>query len=177
MSQSGILLYEQVQWLQRRCLTVANQIIFIKGDATAPSSKGTKIIAHICNDIGGWGKGFVLALSKKWSEPERSYRKWYQSRDRFELGEMSLIQVEPYIYVANMIAQRGIKTGSKGAPIRYDAVEKCLSTLSKEATKLNASIHMPRIGCGLAGGRWEEIEPLIEKALLRYGISVYVYDF
>ena len=154
-----------------------NQVIFLKGDATAPSSKGTKIIAHICNDIGGWGKGFVLALSKKWPEPERSYRKWHQSKAGFALGEMSLIQVEPYIYVANMIAQRGTKTGSKGAPIRYDAVEKCLSTLSEEAAKLNASVHMPRIGCGLAGGRWEEIEPLIENTLLCKGIPVYVYDF
>jgi len=156
---------------------MANEIVFLKGDATAPSSKGTKIIAHVCNDIGGWGKGFVLALSKKWSEPEKSYRKWYQSKAGFVLGEMRLIQVEPYIYVANMIAQRGIKTGSKGVPIRYDAVEKCLSTLSGEAKKLNASVHMPRIGCGLAGGKWEEIEPLIEKTLLCNGIPVYVYDF
>ena len=25
---------------------------------------------------------------------------------------------------------------------------------------LSASVHMPRIGCGLAGGKWEEIEPI-----------------
>ena len=152
-----------------------NKIVFLKGDATAPSSKGTKIIAHICNDIGGWGKGFVLALSKRWTEPEKDYREWHRNKKGFSLGEMRLIQVEPYIYVANMIAQRGIKTGSKGVPIRYDAVEKCLSTLSVEAAKLNASVHMPRIGCGLAGGKWEKIEPLIEKTL--HGIPVYVYDF
>ena len=34
----------------------------IKGDATAPQGSGTKIIAHVCNDQGGWGKGFVLAV-------------------------------------------------------------------------------------------------------------------
>jgi O-acetyl-ADP-ribose deacetylase (regulator of RNase III) len=45
-------------------------INYIKGDATAPISKGEKIICHICNDIGGWGKGFVLAISKRWKEPE-----------------------------------------------------------------------------------------------------------
>ncbi len=39
-------------------------IQYLKGDATSPQAKGTKIIAHICNDIGGWGKGFVLAVSK-----------------------------------------------------------------------------------------------------------------
>ncbi len=35
---------------------------------------------------------------------------------------------------------------------------------------------MPRIGCGLAGGKWEEIEPIIQSALLENGIEVYVYD-
>ncbi|MEV6001124.1 Appr-1-p processing protein, partial [Streptomyces griseomycini] len=28
--------------------------------------KGVKVIAHVCNDIGGWGKGFVLAVSRRW---------------------------------------------------------------------------------------------------------------
>ena len=31
-------------------------IHYLKGDATAPSSGGRRIICHICNDIGGWGR-------------------------------------------------------------------------------------------------------------------------
>ncbi len=34
-------------------------IVYLKGDATQPKTEGNKIIAHICNDIGGWGKGFA----------------------------------------------------------------------------------------------------------------------
>lgn len=48
------------------------EILYIKGDATAPIGSGVKVITHICNDIGGWGKGFVLALSKKWKMPEEA---------------------------------------------------------------------------------------------------------
>ena len=33
------------------------EILYIKGDATAPIGSGVKVITHICNDIGGWGKG------------------------------------------------------------------------------------------------------------------------
>lgn len=40
-------------------------IHYVTGDATEPIGEGEKIIAHICNDQGGWGAGFVLALSKK----------------------------------------------------------------------------------------------------------------
>jgi O-acetyl-ADP-ribose deacetylase (regulator of RNase III) len=153
------------------------KIIYIKGDATSPLAKGVKIIAHICNDIGGWGKGFVLAVSKKWKEPEKQYRAWYNSRENFALGEVQFVQAEQYIYVANMIGQKGIKTGSKGPPIRYDAVELCLIKLSGKAVELKASVHMPRIGCGLAGGKWEKIEPLINRNLVDKGIDVFVYDF
>jgi hypothetical protein len=35
---------------------------------------------------------------------------------------------------------------------------------------------MPRIGCGLAGGRWEEVEPLVIAQLTDYGVPVRVYD-
>ncbi|MGL6126212.1 macro domain-containing protein [Chryseobacterium artocarpi] len=154
-------------------------IQYIKGDATVPQAKGIKIIAHICNDIGGWGKGFVLAVSKRWEAPEKEYRNWhrFRSKNNFALGEIQIIQVEKYIYVANMIGQKGIKTGSNGVPVRYEAIEKCLETLSNEALSLNASIHMPRIGCGLAGGKWTEIEPIIERTLLNKNVEVFIYDF
>jgi hypothetical protein len=36
---------------------------------------------------------------------------------------------------------------------------------------------MPRIGCGLAGGRWERVEPIIAGTLLRQEIDTTVYDF
>ena len=154
-------------------------IQYVKGDATSPQAKGIKIIAHICNDIGGWGKGFVLAVSKRWETPEKEYRNWhrFRSENNFGLGEIQVVQVEKYIYVANMIGQKGIKTGSNGVPVRYEAIEKCLETLAEEASDLNASVHMPRIGCGLAGGKWTEVEPIIERTLLRNNVEVYIYDF
>jgi hypothetical protein len=36
---------------------------------------------------------------------------------------------------------------------------------------------MPRIGCGLAGGKWSEVEPLIEEHLIAAGVPVTAYDF
>jgi O-acetyl-ADP-ribose deacetylase (regulator of RNase III) len=154
-------------------------ITYIKGDATAPKAIGNKFIAHICNDLGAWGKGFVLAVSSRWSEPEKQYREWHRDRTNndFELGAIQLVQVESDIWIANMIGQHGIKRSSKGPPIRYDALDKSLSQLASEAVELKASVHMPRIGCGLAGGKWECVEPLIEKQLSSRGIAVYVYDF
>jgi O-acetyl-ADP-ribose deacetylase (regulator of RNase III) len=150
-------------------------ITYLKGDATCPQAKGVKLICHICNDIGKWGKGFVLAVSKRWGEPEAEYHAWYAAG--FKLGEVQFVQVEDYIWVANMIGQKGIKTGSSGPPIRYDAVAACLEKVAAKAVELGASVHMPRIGCGLAGGEWAKIEPLVEEHLCGRGVAATVYDF
>ena len=156
-----------------------NEIKYVKGDATVPQAKGNKIIAHVCNNLGGWGKGFVLAISKRWKNPEKEYREWHRNRakNNFELGNIQIVPVDNYISVANMIAQQGMKTGSNGVPIRYQAVEECLLKLAETAKKMDASVHMPKIGCGLAGGKWEKIEPIIEKTLIANNIPTIVYDF
>ena len=154
-------------------------IRYLQGDATAPIGPGEKIIAHVCNDVGGWGAGFVLAISQRWPGPEREYLEWFRSGPGggFVLGQIQLVAVEPDMHVANMLAQRDVVPGPKGPPIRYDAVAECLAKLGQAALKKGATIHMPRIGCGLAGGHWSAIEPLIETHLSARGIAVHVYDF
>ncbi len=152
---------------------------YLKGDATDPQAGGPKIITHICNDLGGWGKGFVLAISARWPQPEAAYRAWHQTgaAGGFALGAVQLVPVRADILVANLIGQRGMKTGSKGPPVRYPAIEAGLATIGDKAVELGASVHMPRIGCGLAGGKWEQIEPLVERTLSARGVAVTVYDF
>ncbi|MFF9350619.1 macro domain-containing protein [Streptomyces sp. NPDC014734] len=156
-----------------------SEIMYVQGDATAPHGKGVKVIAHVCNDLGGWGKGFVLALSRRWPEPEAAYRRWHRERagNDFALGATQLVQVSPYIWVANMVGQRGMRRGGKGVPVRYEAIDTALGAVADRAVHLGASVHMPRIGCGLAGGTWDRVEPLIERRLLSRGIAVTVYDY
>lgn len=151
-------------------------ISYHRGDATAPPRHGNRIIAHVCNDLGRWGKGFVLALSRRWTEPEQRYREWHAAGDGFCLGALQLVQVEPALWVANMVGQKGLRATAEGPPIRYRALEQALARLANEARGLEASVHMPRIGCGLAGGRWEEVEPLLERTLVAAGVAVHVYD-
>lgn len=156
-------------------------INYVIGDATKPSIAGNKIIAHICNDVGGWGKGFVLSLSKSLPKSEIEYRKWANSKDLsemrpFKLGEVQFVKCAPQIIVANMVAQSGIGYKNNIPPIRYDFLRECLHIIAYNSPKINASIHMPRIGCGLAGGKWEIIKKIIDEELIQKNIEVYVYD-
>jgi O-acetyl-ADP-ribose deacetylase (regulator of RNase III) len=76
-----------------------------------------------------------------------------------------------------MVAQHGVKGSSRTPPIRYAAVEECLEKVAQKAQEIAASVHMPRIGCGLAGGKWEVIEPLIFRTLCEQDVPVTVYGF
>lgn len=155
------------------------EIRYVRGDATTPLGKGPKVVAHVCNDRGGWGKGFVLAVSRRWPEPEAAYRRWHRERARngFGLGAVQIVQVERLVWVANMVGQHGIRPGSEGPPVRYEAIDAALGVLAARAAELAASVHMPRIGCGLAGGRWERVEPLVAARLVAAGVAVTVYDY
>ena len=156
-------------------------IVYLKGDASAPSQKGPQIIAQVCNDLGGWGRGFVLALSKRFPQPEREFRAWHRERahNDFGLGAAQLVLVGRDLWVANMIGQHGTaRRGNTGPPpVRYDAIECALRKVGDLALEHGTSVHMPRIGTGLAGGKWDKIEPLIIQTLCERDVAVWVYDF
>jgi O-acetyl-ADP-ribose deacetylase (regulator of RNase III) len=157
-----------------------HKISYLVGDATAPQVPGCKIVAHVCNDVGKWGRGFVLALSQRSPLPETAFLQWFAERELndYGLGAVQFVEVEPDLWVANMIGQHKVQGSRRAAapPVRYEAIGSALATVGTRAIELQASVHMPRIGCGLAGGKWDLVEPLILEQLCDRGIPVFVYD-
>lgn len=172
------------------------------GDATlANSGKGRKMIIHVVNSLGGWGKGFVLDINKRYGkEIGQEYRKWHKGRNnpdvqpenernKFQLGGVQIIQATENIYIGNMLAQVGYKGNKKRSkpnpnsenqdniPLRYDKLRQCLENIVIECEELNIdSVHMPRIGCGLAGGNWNIVKEMIQEVICENGnLPVYVY--
>ena len=76
-----------------------------------------------------------------------------------------------------MIGQHKIKRTKGEIPIRYEAVEKCLSKVADFSEQNGYSVHMTRIGYGLARRNWNTIEQIIQKELIDRNIKVTVYDF
>ena len=149
------------------------KINYFIGDATNVKEG---VIVHICNDERKWGAGFVLALSKKWSQPEYDYRNM-NDRD-LKLGNVQMVKVEDKLFVANVIGQRSTMYNEFNVPpIRYEAVEVALNKIAEYCLLHDLEIHAPRLGCGLAGGSWEIMELIINKTLIRKEVKVTVYDF
>jgi len=163
------------------------KIIHVKGDATTPQkvdSAETVIIPHVCNDIGAWGAGFVLALSRKWDKPEADYKafcKFGPKLNRALLGQTIFSKAEQGIIVANMVAQKGVRSSNPDKkPIRYSALVDCMRQVAEALSMFGSSvpvrIHCPKFGSDLAGGTWAFIEELITEIWLPY-CDVVVYEY
>lgn len=157
-----------------------SKITYVIGDATDPQGTGKKVLAHVCNDAGGWGKGFVNAISARWTRPEHEYRRWYRAglggTERFELGMVQLVEVGPEIAVANLVAQHGYRSPVNPTPLRYEALTTCMTKLASKLAGTGTTVHMPKLGTGLAGGDWARIAQIIESTLCASGVEVIVYE-
>jgi O-acetyl-ADP-ribose deacetylase (regulator of RNase III) len=150
----------------------------LQGDALVPRSDAVTIIAHVVNDgTSNWGGGgFASAVRRRFPEVAKDFQKWTsRNRANLRLGKSRLCEAGPGIFVFSMVAQKGYGPSSKPR-IRYEPLEQCLLDLAQEATARNAAVQMPKIGCGLAGGRWSVVRELIEEALLEVAISTTVYS-
>jgi hypothetical protein len=121
----------------------------------------------------------VLALSKRWKEPEARYYAWHDEHPgnpAFRLSEVQFVPVGGDIEIANMLAQRDFPSRHRACALDYYALRNCLKTVAVRALTIGASVHMPRIGCGIAGGDWQLVSQIIDEDVIPAGVPVTVYD-
>lgn len=152
-------------------------IQYLVGNALEPRGEGRRIIAHVVNDKAAiWGGGgFAAALRRAFGAAQEDFVSWVrEDANNNVLGHVRLCPVRDDLVVASMVAQRGYGESSKPR-IRYVALRECLAQVARYASEWKASVHMPRIGCGLAGGSWDVVEELIRDTLVASGVETAVY--
>jgi len=129
------------------------------------------IIAHLCNSVGAWGRGFVLAVDQLSPIPRTAYKEMARRHKGaathsvpIPLGETQFCEVEPNLWVVNMVAQNGITKdpNGDGCLVDYKALNECLKTVFERAVALRCNVHIPSgMGSGLAGGSEQMIHDII----------------
>jgi hypothetical protein len=136
-------------------------------------------IIQVVNDIGAWGKGFVVPLGQKYPNTKKTYLSWAaQYKNNLPQGEVLYTFEADHITVLNCVAQKGIY-GEK--PFRPESLETCFQFIAADyafesefSGYIQPKIVMPRIGCGLAKGSWTlEVEPLINKYFAELDVTVF----
>ena len=155
----------------------AELVTDVRGNALEPRGGGPRIIAQIVNDKGRtWGGGFSQAARERYPSAHDQFREWAEGgRRSLALGKLHLAELKGGLAIASLVAQHGY--GPSPVPrIRYKALGEALSKLSKLAAERTASVHMPRLGTGLAGGNWSIIRQMVDDALAAKGVHVTVYS-
>jgi O-acetyl-ADP-ribose deacetylase (regulator of RNase III) len=163
--------------LQRGTSSPLPEITYIRGDATNPPHRHHfRVVAQVVNDRAAmWGGGFALVIRKKWPGVQESFQSWAENGANLQLGKVHVASVDESTAVFSMVCQHGYGPSPKPR-IRYAHLKACLDRLATFALQKQASVSIPRIGCGQAGGSWEIVRELIDYTLCRQGIHVTVYD-
>jgi len=153
-------------------------ISYVHGSAIEPRGSGERLVVQVVNDeTSNWGgAGFASAVRKAWPEVQADFRAWVnRDRDNLTLGRPHLTPVGEQLAVASVVAQHGYGPSLKPR-LRYSALRSGLAEVAALAKAKQATVHMPRIGTGHAGGSWPIIEEIIFETMGNALVGVTVYD-
>lgn len=142
-------------------------ITYRVGDAAQPPERPACIV-HVVNNVGAWGRGFTSSLDR-WPSARTTYQYASKAGGRCIFTALA----SDGLFIAHLVAMNGVRSTQNPVPLQLDWLAASLSELAQVAPA-DLTFHMPRLGCGLAGGRWSLVEPLIGLTLEHR--DVYVYD-
>lgn len=131
-----------------------------------------QIIAHGCNTVGAFGAGVAGQIARRLPDVARMYKE----ATPHQLGAAQLAYDEGR-WVFNLMTQR-----IPGANARVSAISTAFTNMAERLASfsdLPYTVAIPRIGCGIGGLTWQEVEPAIVSGVLDSSIShltIVVYD-
>ena len=141
---------------------------------------GPTLVAHVVNDSArAWSRrGVAAALAARYPQAARAFRAWtIASPENLRLGRIHAVELrdgDRTVTVVSMVAQHGFGPGEV-TRLRYDALHETLTAVADLAQGTGTTVHVPRIGAGQAGGRWDLIESDLAAVMTNKGTGVVVH--
>jgi O-acetyl-ADP-ribose deacetylase (regulator of RNase III) len=141
---------------------------------------GPVIVAHVVNDSArAWSRrGVAATLAARWPQAGQAFRAWaIASSENLQLGTIHACEQrdgDRVVTIVSMVAQQGFGPGAV-TRLRYDALHETLVAVADLAQRTGATVHVPRIGAGQAGGRWDLIESDLAEVIADKGIGLIVH--
>lgn len=155
-------------------------LTFVSADLLEQAGDGPVIYAHVVSDsVRGWSRfGVAGSLGKAFPDFAGAYRAWTLADPaHLKLGNVHVVDRtvdgRP-VTVASIVAQAGFGRASQDR-LQYDALDTAFKAICETAKASRATVHVPRLGVGQAGGRWDRVEDLLIKDLSRQGVQVVVH--
>lgn len=144
------------------------------------------IIVQQVNCRGFMGGGLAAQIMKRYSNVKPEYQRFRKNKlktlieDKKLLGLVNYVDVYDGKIIANVFGQVDIRKDiyDKGVYTKKNALLKGIRDVETKARELNISIAIPTyIGCGLAGGDWDDIKLEIEEIFKDSPVDVSFYEY
>jgi O-acetyl-ADP-ribose deacetylase (regulator of RNase III) len=142
-----------------------SRLTYVTGDLlrVRPCEHGWHVVAHVVNNVPAFGAGLAAQMARVWPDTKKQYYEWSKS-STFQLGRVEMQMLSSGLVVAHLLAQNGLPAHDNPRPLDYEKLAQCLKTLGVRLQELEqSSLHIPRLGCGLARGLWPVVATLLEQ--------------
>lgn len=146
---------------------------------------GKDIVVQQVNARGLMGSGLALQIMKRYPSVKKEYVTYRHEqlklglKDEDLLGHVNYVDTYDGTIIANIFGQLDIRKGTHDKTV-YTKKEALLSGIRQvrdKAEEMNFSVAIPTyIGCGLAGGDWEDIKQGIEEIFKESKVDVTLYQ-
>ena len=124
------------------------------------------VILQQVNAQNAMGSGFAKAVYEKWPIVKTEFHSWSRTfqRDVDRMGKIQTIEVEPGLWVVNIVGQQFAGRDAK----RYTSYDALADGLFRVAHWMattpyfSTDVHHPLMGAVLGGGEWSIIKSIIE---------------
>jgi hypothetical protein len=158
-------------------------IKIIEGDITKTDKN---IIIQQVNCRGLMGSGLAKTIMQRYDNVRKEYRSFREKKlktlksDEDLLGYVNYVDVHDGKIIANIFGQVDIRKDRNDKTVYTDkkALLQGVESIKNKAEELHLSIAIPTyIGCGLAGGNWEDIKNGIETIFENSSVDVLFYHY
>lgn len=155
-------------------------IKYVTGDLIKAFLNGdVDCIAHQANCYNVMGSGFAKQLKKDIPEAFKADEEYLRLTGRDRLGHCSFFEKENNKFVFNIYGQLDYRRwhedyGTQLSYLTVGLIRMANELDDKGLANTGYKVGFPLIGCGLAGGDWEEVEKNI-KTIFENSYDVYIY--
>lgn len=130
------------------------------------------VLVHQCNCFNNFGAGVAKAIKKSFPESYTADLCTIKG-DKNKLGLLTYTYIEKYdLYIFNLYGQYHYSRFKSVTD--YNALDSALSLMVDILTGLDfVKIGTVKLGCGLGGGDWGKVLPLMEHHLNTFDVTIY----
>lgn len=131
-------------------------------------------VLHVCNNVGAWGKGFVLAVNQLSPLPKQKYVEDHRA-GKLALGSWRIVPTHDVFHVVNIVAQKGLPSKDNPVPFSQKHFDEAISEIAGNAQRFSEANNTPfvfvapTLGAGLARGNWGTIKSTLSQRINEAG--------